>query len=79
MSHDDTIESSRAKDNKALSQDAENQNKSATVVVASSSRGVDVEDEFETGQVRRVDEKYYSKVSVYLMMLFSGLAIGSDG
>jgi hypothetical protein len=29
--------------------------------------------------VQVVEETYYSKVSVYLMMLFSGLAMGSDG
>jgi hypothetical protein len=37
----------------------------------------DAPSDVETAQV--VDEKYYSKVSVYLMMLFSGLAMGSDG
>jgi MFS family permease len=38
----------------------------------------------DVGDVESVDEKgtapaFYSKVSVYLMMLFSGLALGSDG
>ena len=30
-------------------------------------------------EVAVVEEGYYSKLSVYLMMLFSGLAMGSDG
>lgn len=30
-------------------------------------------------EVAQVKETYYSKVSVYLMMLFSALAMGSDG
>lgn len=30
----------------------------------------------ETGEV---EKSYYSKVSVWLMILYSGLAIGSDG
>lgn len=34
----------------------------------------------EDGEILPSEEKtYYSKVSVWLMVLFSGLAIGSDG
>lgn len=33
----------------------------------------------ETGSVDEPVKSYYSKVSVWLMILFSGLAIGSDG
>lgn len=34
----------------------------------------------EAGDVENVSEKtYYSKLSVWLMVIFSGLAIGSDG
>lgn len=33
----------------------------------------------ETGSVDGTSKAYYSKLSVWLMILFSGLAIGSDG
>jgi len=33
----------------------------------------------ETGSVDEPEKGYYSKLSVWLMVLFSGLAIGSDG
>lgn len=33
----------------------------------------------ETGSVAESVKGYYSKLSVWLMVLFSGLAIGSDG
>lgn len=35
----------------------------------------------ENGEVESADKEttYYSKLSVWLMVLFSGLAIGSDG
>jgi hypothetical protein len=35
--------------------------------------------EVETGSVDDAGKSYYSKLSVWLMILFSGLAIGSDG
>ena len=37
------------------------------------------EHDVETGSVESAVKGYYSKVSVWLMVLFSGLAIGSDG
>lgn len=43
--------------------------------VEKSKDGVDV----ETGSVAESVKGYYSKLSVWLMVLFSGLAIGSDG
>lgn len=43
--------------------------------VEKSKEGVDV----ETGSVTESVKGYYSKLSVWLMVLFSGLAIGSDG
>ncbi|KAG9791630.1 Glycerophosphoinositol permease 1 [Exophiala dermatitidis] len=73
MSNHDTIESRT--DYKSPSQVPDHDPKD---VVATTSRSLD-EGEVETGVVQRIDEKYYSKVSVWLMMLFSGLAIGSDG
>lgn len=33
----------------------------------------------ETGSIEEPEKGYYSKLSVWLMVLFSGLAIGSDG
>lgn len=33
----------------------------------------------ETGSIDEPEKGYYSKLSVWLMILFSGLAIGSDG
>lgn len=33
----------------------------------------------ETQPVEEPEKTYYSKLSVWLMILFSGLAIGSDG
>jgi hypothetical protein len=33
----------------------------------------------ETGSIDEPDKGSYSKLSVWLMVLFSGLAIGSDG
>lgn len=33
----------------------------------------------ETGSIDEPEKGYYSKLSVWLMVLFSGLAIGSDG
>ena len=33
----------------------------------------------ETASVEEGEKGYYSKLSVWLMVLFSGLAIGSDG
>lgn len=33
----------------------------------------------EAGSVEDEPKSYYSKLSVWLMVLFSGLAIGSDG
>ena len=33
----------------------------------------------ETGSIEQPEKGYYSKLSVWLMVLFSGLAIGSDG
>lgn len=35
--------------------------------------------DIETGSVAESVKGYYSKLSVWLMVLFSGLAIGSDG
>jgi hypothetical protein len=43
--------------------------------VEKSKDGVDI----ETGSVAESVKGYYSKLSVWLMVLFSGLAIGSDG
>lgn len=43
--------------------------------VEKSKDGVDV----EAGSVAESVKGYYSKLSVWLMVLFSGLAIGSDG
>lgn len=43
--------------------------------VEKSKDGVDV----ETGSIAGSVKENYSKVSVWLMVLFSGLAIGSDG
>jgi hypothetical protein len=68
----DTIEAEVS--NRATPQDGDNKDKAATVVVVAS-HGSDV----ETGEVQKIDEKYYSKVAVYLMMVFAGLAVGSDG
>ncbi|EXJ95778.1 hypothetical protein A1O1_00902 [Capronia coronata CBS 617.96] len=61
---------------KSMAEDADN-NGTKSVMKASSRE--DMSGEMETGEVHRVEEKYYSKVSVYLMMLFAGLALGSDG
>lgn len=36
-------------------------------------------DDFELGVAEEPTKTYYSKLSVWLMVLFSGLAIGSDG
>lgn len=33
----------------------------------------------ETGSIDEPEKNHYSKLSVWLMVLFSGLAIGSDG
>lgn len=38
-----------------------------------------VEGDVEVQAVDGPDKTYYSKLSVWLMVLFSGLAIGSDG
>lgn len=35
--------------------------------------------DIETQAAEELKEPYYSKLSVWLMILFSGLAIGSDG
>lgn len=40
-------------------------------------KGKDVD--VEAGSVLEAAKGYYSKLSVWLMVLFSGLAIGSDG
>jgi hypothetical protein len=33
----------------------------------------------EQGQIEDAPKTYYSKLSIWLMILYSGLAIGSDG
>lgn len=61
---------------KSLSQDPGIEGKSTMAVTSDCGP---VEGEVDPGEVQRVDEKYYSKFAVYLMMIFAGLAVGSDG
>lgn len=51
----------------------------AEVKVYDEKRGEQVQVDVADPEVAVVEEGLYSKVSVYLMMLFSGLAMGSDG
>lgn len=42
-------------------------------------QGISAAGDMEAGQAEEQEKTYYSKLSVWLMVLFSGLAIGSDG